>query len=81
MPNSNGAQHGDAAFDAVDWVFWATDDPRLWKPRSRELASALAPDADRLWAWCAAFAAVLAASEIARGGLSARAEALLAVAP
>jgi len=41
---------GDAAFDAVDWVFRATDDPRLWKPRSRELASALAQDADRLWA-------------------------------
>lgn len=72
---------GDAAFDAVDWVFWATNDPRLWKPRGRVLACALAVDAGRLWAWSAAFAAVLAAGEIARGGPSARARALLAVAP
>jgi streptomycin 6-kinase len=64
---------GDAAFDAVDWVFWAEDDPRLWKPRSRELAAALAVDPDRLWAWCGALAAVFAAAEIARDGPSARA--------
>jgi hypothetical protein len=72
---------GDPAFDAVDWVLWATDDPRLWKQRSRELASALRADADGLWAWCAACAAILAASEVARGGPSRRVQALLAVAP
>jgi streptomycin 6-kinase len=72
---------GDPAFDAVDWVLWATDDPRLWKQRSRELASALRADADGLWAWCTACAAILAASEVARGGPSRRVQALLAVAP
>jgi streptomycin 6-kinase len=72
---------GDPAFDAVDWVPWATDDPRLWKPRGRELACALGADADRLWAWCTACAALLAAGEVARGGPSSRVQALLAVAP
>jgi streptomycin 6-kinase len=71
---------GDPAFDAVDWVLWATDDPRLWKSRSRELAGALRADADGLWAWCAACAAILAASEVARDGPSGRVQALLAVA-
>jgi streptomycin 6-kinase len=71
---------GDPAFDTVDWVLLATDDPRLWKARSRELARALRADADRLWAWCGACAAILAASEVARGGPSSRVEALLEVA-
>jgi streptomycin 6-kinase len=72
---------GDPAFDAVDWVLWSTDDARLWKPRSRELAGALRADADSLWAWYTACAAILAASEVARGGPSSRVQALLAVAP
>jgi streptomycin 6-kinase len=50
---------GDAAFDAVDWPFHGTDDPRTWKPRSRELAHALGLDPERLWAWCRALAPML----------------------
>lgn len=72
---------GDAATDAVDWVFWGEDDPRSWEPRSRELASALGVDQQRLWAWCAAFASLLAASTAAHGGRSDRIDALLALAP
>jgi streptomycin 6-kinase len=44
------------------------DDPRAWEPRSHDLALALGVDHERLWAWCAAFAAMLAASKVARGG-------------
>jgi streptomycin 6-kinase len=72
---------GDPAVDAVDWVFWAVDDPRRWKPRSRDLALALGIDHERLWAWCAAFAAMLAASEAGRGASADRVAALLALAP
>jgi streptomycin 6-kinase len=72
---------GDAAFDAVDWVFWAVDDPRAWEPRSRDLARALGVDHGRLWAWCAAFAAMLAASKAARGAAVEEVAALLALAP
>jgi streptomycin 6-kinase len=72
---------GDAAADAVDWVFWAVDDPRGWEPRSRELARALGVNHERLWAWCAAFAAMLATSEAARGASAERVAALLALAP
>ena len=72
---------GDAAVDAVDWVFWAVDDPRGWEPRSRDLALALGVDHERLWAWCAAFAAMLAASEAGRGAGAERVAALLALAP
>jgi streptomycin 6-kinase len=72
---------GDAAFDAMDWVFWAVDDPRVWEPRSRELAAALGVDHERLWAWCAAFAAMLAAGKAARGADADQIAALLALAP
>ena len=72
---------GDAAFDAVDWVFWAMDDPRAWEPRSRELATRLAVDHERLWAWCAAFAALLAAARAARGARGEQVRALLALGP
>jgi streptomycin 6-kinase len=72
---------GEAAVDAVDWVFWAEDDPRAWEPRGRALAHALGVDHERLWAWCAAFAAMLAASEAALGASPERVAALLAVAP
>lgn len=64
---------GDAAFDALDWVFWQADDPREWESRSRRLGV----DAERLWSWCAAFAALLAAGERRTG----RADALLRLAP
>jgi streptomycin 6-kinase len=72
---------GDAAFDAVDWVFWAVDDPRTWQPRSRELATRLAVDDERLWAWCAALAGLLAAARAARGAGGEQVRALLALAP
>jgi hypothetical protein len=72
---------GDAAVDAVDWVFWTADDPGTWKPRSRDLAVALDLDQERLWAWCAAFAAMLAAAEAARGAGTERVAALLTLAP
>lgn len=72
---------GDAAADAVDWVFWAVDDPRGWEPRSRALALALRIDNERLWSWCAAFAAMLAAGEAARGASAEQVAALLALAP
>jgi streptomycin 6-kinase len=52
---------GDAAFDAVDWVFHRVD-PGDWAPRARALAAAIRCDPDRLWRWCAAFAAMIAGS-------------------
>jgi streptomycin 6-kinase len=72
---------GDAAVDAVDWVFWAVDDPGAWEPRSRDLAVALGLDHKRLWAWCAAFAAMLAASRAAQGASAEQVAALLALSP
>jgi streptomycin 6-kinase len=72
---------GDPAFDAVDWVFWLTDDPRCWEPRARELATALSVDCQRVLDWCAAFAAMLAAGRAARGEPAARIDALLRLAP
>jgi streptomycin 6-kinase len=72
---------GDAAFDSVDWVFWALDDPRAWEPRSGELAAALGVDHERLWTWCGALAALLAAGKAARGADTDQIAALLALAP
>jgi streptomycin 6-kinase len=72
---------GDAEVDAVDWVFWAIDDSRGWEPRSRDLALALGLNHERLWAWCSAFAAMLAASEAGRGAGAERVAALLELAP
>jgi streptomycin 6-kinase len=72
---------GEAAVDAVDWVFWAVDDPRAWEPRSRDLALALGVGHERLWAWCAAFAAMLAASKAARDAAAEEVAAVLALAP
>jgi streptomycin 6-kinase len=72
---------GDAAVDVVDWVFWAADDPGTWEPRSRHLAAALGLDHERLWAWCAAFAAMLATAQAARGASADQVAALLALSP
>jgi streptomycin 6-kinase len=69
---------GEPAFDVVDWVFWNTDASR-WESRSRDLASALSVEHPRVWAWCSAFAALLAAGRAARG--AAEIEPLLALAP
>jgi streptomycin 6-kinase len=72
---------GDPAVDAVDWVFWAAEGPDAWNRRSRELALALGLDPERLWAWCRAFAAMLAASRAAHGAAASEIAALLALAP
>jgi hypothetical protein len=65
----------------VDWVFWAVDDPGLWELRSRDLALALGLDHERLWAWCTAFAAMLAASRAAQGASADQVAAVLALSP
>jgi streptomycin 6-kinase len=72
---------GDAAVDAVDWVFWSADDPAAWKSRSRHLATELGLDPERLWVWCTAFAAMLATAEAARGASAEQVAALLALSP
>lgn len=72
---------GDAAVDVVDWVFWAADDPAAWEPRSRALAAALGLDHERLWAWCAAFAAMVAAAKAAQGASADQLASLLALSP
>lgn len=72
---------GDAAFDAVDWVFWPKDDPQNWQPRCSQLAVALGVDRERVWDWCRTFAAMLAATTATRGGRPDRVDAFLALAP
>lgn len=62
-------------------VFWGAEDPSTWEPPSRELASALGVDHRRLWEWCAAFAALLAAGTASRRGRPDSVAALLALAP
>jgi streptomycin 6-kinase len=71
---------GDAAFDAIDWVFWGVDPPD-WKRHGRELARALGVDHQRLSAWCAALAPMLAAAQASRGANAAVVDALLALTP
>jgi streptomycin 6-kinase len=68
---------GDAAFDAVDWVFWKAD-ASSWRPRSEQLAAELGLQPARVWAWCSAFAALLAVGRAARGDESGE---LLVLAP
>jgi streptomycin 6-kinase len=72
---------GDAAFDAIDWVFCGADEPASWQSRSRALAAGLDLDADRLWAWCRALAAMLAAGRAARGAPAAVVDSLLGLTP
>jgi streptomycin 6-kinase len=71
---------GEAAVDVVDWVFWTVDEPSAWESRNRDLAQALGLDDRRLWAWCTAFAAMLAASRAAAGAAAEEVAALLALA-
>lgn len=72
---------GEAAFDVVDWVFWRATGPASWMCRSEELASGLDLEHERVWAWCRALAALLAAAMAARGGALDESNALLAIAP
>ncbi|MCR3722319.1 MULTISPECIES: aminoglycoside phosphotransferase family protein [Prauserella salsuginis group] len=51
----------DPASDAIDWV--VLGDPARWRATAEELADLIDVDVERLWAWCRAFAARLAATE------------------
>jgi len=51
---------GDAAFDAVDLVFWLADDVEAITSRAATLAPAIGADPERLLAWCRAFAGMCA---------------------
>ena len=51
---------GDAAFDAVDLVFWRADDAETIATRAELLADGTGTDAARLLAWCTAFAGMAA---------------------
>jgi len=74
------ASVGEPAADVVDWVFWRADSVTAWQARNQELATTLDLDPARLWSWCTAFAAMLAASCAARGDLAPVPD-LLAIAP
>jgi len=72
---------GDAAFDAVDLILWQADDLQAIHTRTERLAAATGMDAQRLSAWCAAFAAMSALELASQGnGPSTRIEALLELA-
>jgi streptomycin 6-kinase len=51
---------GDAAFDAIDLVFWQADEIETIEARSDELATAIGASPERLLAWCTAFAGMVA---------------------
>jgi streptomycin 6-kinase len=51
---------GDAAFDAVDLVFWRATDLETIAARARQLAPAIGVTATRVLDWCSAFAAMVA---------------------
>jgi streptomycin 6-kinase len=55
---------GDAAFDAVDLILWQAGDLQTIEARTAGLAASTGVDAERLSAWCVAFAA-MSALEIA----------------
>jgi streptomycin 6-kinase len=58
---------GDAAFDAVDLILWQADDAATIEARAERVAAATAMDAERILAWCAAFAS-MSALELASEG-------------
>jgi streptomycin 6-kinase len=51
---------GDAAFDAVDLLLWQADEVKTIQARIEWLAAATGMDAERLFGWCVAFAAMTA---------------------
>ena len=55
---------GDPAFDAVDLLFWRAENVDTIVSRAESLAPAMDAEPDRMLAWCAAFAGMLA-SELA----------------
>jgi streptomycin 6-kinase len=71
---------GDAAFDAVDLVYFGGTDADAIAAKAHALAAAAALDGERLLEWCVAFAP-LVALEVAEGdGPAAQVEALLTLA-
>lgn len=68
---------GDAAFDAVDLILWLADDLETIRARTERLAAASGVEAERLHAWCSAFACMLALELASEGNVPrARIEAL-----
>jgi streptomycin 6-kinase len=59
---------GDAAWDAIDYVFWPDGTPAEWLNRRDQLAQSLDCDRDRLLDWCRSVATVIAVGKLARGG-------------
>lgn len=51
---------GDAAFDAVDLLFWQADDVATIEARAAQLGPAIGADTDRMLDWCIAFAGMVA---------------------
>jgi streptomycin 6-kinase len=50
----------DIAFDAIDLVLWQAEDVAMIAVRAKLLASAIGVDANHLFEWCTAFAAMTA---------------------
>lgn len=72
---------GDAAFDAVDLILWQADDIATIWSRTEQLAAAAGADAERIFGWCIAFAAMSALELASQGnGPSPRIETLLQLA-
>jgi streptomycin 6-kinase len=72
---------GDAAFDAVDLIFWGADDTETIEARAERLAAAADLDAQRLLDWCSAFAAMCALEDASQDNMPhARIAALLELA-
>jgi streptomycin 6-kinase len=63
---------GDAAFDAVDLVFWLADDVETIAARATTLAAAAGCDPERLLSWCTAFAGMCALETAETGAAGAR---------
>jgi hypothetical protein len=69
-------------FDAVDLILGQADDLETIEARVDELAAAAGVDAERLFGWCAAFAAMSARELASQGNAAhARIQALLELAP
>ena len=72
---------GDAAFDAIDFVFWPEGSASEWSHRRDQLALHLQCDADRLWQWCSSVAVVFALGMLAKGEAGDAVDSLMQIAP
>ena len=72
---------GDAAFDAVDWVYWPTEDPAVWPDRCTQLSEEMGVDPERIWQWCRVFAPMVAGSAAVRRHPESRVSAYASIAP